>query len=82
VLAVPADDSYGAASAKIVVEEGASFKDNTPQTEVSHAMAPVSKVDYGPIAKVGLIILAVVIVVFAVIRAVKKSKQKGKEDKQ
>ncbi len=82
VLATPADDSYGAASAKIVVEEGASFKDNTPQTEVSHAMAPVSKVNYGPIAKVGLIILAVAIVAFAVIRAMKKSKQKGKEDKQ
>ena len=82
VLAAPGDDTYGAATAKIVVEEGASFKDNAPQTEVTNARPPMSKVDYGPIAKVGLIILAAVIVVIAVIRAVKKSKQKDKEEKQ
>ena len=64
------------------MEEGASFKDNAPQTEVTNARPPMSKVDYGPIAKVGLIILAAVIVVIAVIRAVKKSKQKDKEEKQ
>jgi hypothetical protein len=80
VLAQPADDSYGAAAAKIIVEEGASFKDNAPQTVVDNALAPVTKVNYGPIAKIGLIALAVVIIVIAVLRAVKKGKKKDKEE--
>ena len=79
VLAAPGDDTYGAATAKIIIEEGASFKDNTPDTVVDNARAPMTKVNYGPIAKIGLIVLVVIIVLIAVIRAVKKSK-KGKED--
>ena len=80
VLAAPSDDTFGAATAKIIVEEGASFKDNTPDTVVDNALAPVTKVNYGPIAKIGLIVLVVIIVLIAVIRAVKKNKKKGKEE--
>ena len=79
VLAEPSDDTFGAATAKIVIEEGASFKDNAPQTQVENAIVTPTKVNYGPIAKIGLIVLVVIIVLIAVIRAVKKSK-KGKED--
>ncbi len=79
VLAEPSDDTFGAATAKIVIEEGASFKDNAPQTQVDNAIVTPTKVNYGPIAKIGLIVLVVIIVLIAVIRAVKKSK-KGKED--
>ena len=80
VLAEPSDDTYGAAAAKIVVEEGASFKDNTPDTVKEGALAPVTKVNYGPTAKIGLIALMVIIVIIAVVRAVKKGKKKDKED--
>ncbi len=80
VLAEPSDESFGAATAKVVVEEGASFKDNAPQTEVTNALAPVTKVNYGPIAKIGLIALVAIIVIIAVIRAVQKNKKKDKED--
>lgn len=80
VLAAPADDTYGAAAAKIVVEEGASFKNNTPDTTVSNAIAAGSKVDYGPIVRVLIIVVVVLIVVFAVVRVIKKNKQKDKEE--
>lgn len=81
VLAEPADDSYGAASAKIVVEEGASFADNTPDTVVDNARAPVSKLNFGPILKYLVIAVIVVIVVISVVRAVKKSRnQKDNEN--
>ena len=80
VLAAPGDDTYGAAAAKIVVEEGASFKDNTPDTVVSNAIKPVSKVNYGPIIRIVIIAVVVVIVIIAVMRVVKKNKQKDKEE--
>ena len=79
VLAAPADDTYGAATAKIIIEEGASFKDNTPDTVVDNAIATPTKVNYGPIAKIGLIVLVVIIVLVAVLRAVKKNKKKDQE---
>ena len=80
VLAAPSDDTFGAATAKIVIEEGASFKDNTPDTVKDNAIATPTKVNYGPIAKIGLVVLVVVIVLIAVLRAVKKGKGKGKEE--
>ena len=80
MLAAPGDDTYGAATAKIIVEQGASFKDNTPDTVKDNAIVTPSKVDYGPIVKIGLIVVVVIIVLVAVLRAVKKSKKKDKEE--
>ena len=79
VLAAPGDDTYGAATAKIIIEEGASFKDNTPDTVKDNAIATPTKVNYGPIAKIGLVVLVVIIVLVAVLRAVKKGKKKDQE---
>ena len=79
VLAAPGDDTYGAATAKIIIEEGASFKDNTPDTVKDNAIATPTKVNYGPIAKIGLVVLVVIIVLVAVLRAVKKNKKKDQE---
>jgi len=79
VLAKPGDSSYGAAAVRITVSEGASFADSKPDTAVSNAKQTVTKADYSGIWKVIIVVIAAAIIVFSIIKAVKKGKTEDEE---